>query len=265
MSQNSLVIPNTGTLSGLTMVNDVNALADSLNTVNSGGSAPASAAACSLWADTTTSILKQRNPANTAWGFIDSMDDSIPLIKSSNYTALISDYKSLIVATAALTITLPLASVVGSRWRLSVLNSSTTASPNVVSIARAGGDTFDQDAATSVIVPQGGVVEVYCDGTSKFYTRGRLQRFFQYGTGVLPASGTGFATVAVTFPNIPSTFATVQGCVCTPQRAGNAVAGGVPNMAASVLITSGFTAIGDLLGYTTFNQTVAFSYVAWGI
>ncbi|MGB8422172.1 gp53-like domain-containing protein [Paraburkholderia sp.] len=67
MSQNSLVIPNTGTLSGLALVNDANAALDSLNTLNSGGSAPSTTEADMWWMDTTNGLLKQRNAANSAW------------------------------------------------------------------------------------------------------------------------------------------------------------------------------------------------------
>lgn len=67
MSQNSLVLPTTGTLSGLTMAQDINGALDSLNTGNSGAAAPSVTTAYMLWNDTTNKIMWQRNAANTAW------------------------------------------------------------------------------------------------------------------------------------------------------------------------------------------------------
>jgi hypothetical protein len=67
MSQNSLVIPNTGTLSGLTLVNNANAAFDSLNTLNSGGSGPSTTQADMWWMDTTNGLLKQRDGGNAIW------------------------------------------------------------------------------------------------------------------------------------------------------------------------------------------------------
>lgn len=67
MSQNSTVLPTTGTLPGLTLVQDINQAIDTLATHFSGPSAPASPVAYQFWADTTAGILKQRNAANNAW------------------------------------------------------------------------------------------------------------------------------------------------------------------------------------------------------
>jgi hypothetical protein len=67
MSQNSIVIPNTGTLSGLQMVNDANAALDTLNTLSSGAAAPTAPEADQWWMDTTNGILKQRDGGNANW------------------------------------------------------------------------------------------------------------------------------------------------------------------------------------------------------
>ena len=40
---------------------------DTLNTINSGPSAPTTTEAYMLWADTTNNLLKQRNSSNTTW------------------------------------------------------------------------------------------------------------------------------------------------------------------------------------------------------
>ena len=73
MSQGSLVIPTTGTLSGLQLVNAINDAVDNLVT-NAGGSTDPSTLSggvkpYSFWLDTSVSpnALRMRNAANTAW------------------------------------------------------------------------------------------------------------------------------------------------------------------------------------------------------
>ncbi len=63
-SQNSLVIPD-GT--GAAVRAGFNNALDTLNTVNSGPSAPSTTEAYMLWADTTNNLLKQMNSANSTW------------------------------------------------------------------------------------------------------------------------------------------------------------------------------------------------------
>jgi microcystin-dependent protein len=63
-SQNPLVVPD-GT--GAQVRADFNNALDTLNTINSGPSAPATTEAYMLWADTTNNLLKQRDAANATW------------------------------------------------------------------------------------------------------------------------------------------------------------------------------------------------------
>lgn len=73
MSQGSLVIPTTGTLSGLQLVNAVNDALDNLVTQASGSTDPSTLTGgvkpYSFWLDTSVSpnVLRMRNAANTAW------------------------------------------------------------------------------------------------------------------------------------------------------------------------------------------------------
>ena len=73
MSQGSLVIPTTGTLSGLQLVNAINDAVDSLVTNASGSTDPSTLSGgvkpYSFWLDTSVSpnVLRMRNAANTAW------------------------------------------------------------------------------------------------------------------------------------------------------------------------------------------------------
>lgn len=73
MSQGTLVIPTTGILSGLQLVNAINAAIDSLVTNASGSTDPSTLTGgvqpYSFWLDTSISpnVLRMRNAANTAW------------------------------------------------------------------------------------------------------------------------------------------------------------------------------------------------------
>jgi hypothetical protein len=64
-SQNSCVIPTTGTLSGLTLVQDINACAGSILSVFSGASAPSPATQWMLWLNTVTNTIEQFD--GTSW------------------------------------------------------------------------------------------------------------------------------------------------------------------------------------------------------
>jgi len=72
-SQNSCIMPNTGTVSGLTLVNDANACINSLLTLYSGASAPGSPSTGMLWFNTTTNYIQQFD--GTSWSnrwFVDA-------------------------------------------------------------------------------------------------------------------------------------------------------------------------------------------------
>jgi hypothetical protein len=85
----------------------------------------------------------------------------------------------------------------------------------------------------------------------------------QWGTGTLPSSGVSSASVSITFPVAFASgcYAVTGNCLGTA----NSSIGGYPvfgcNGAPS---TTGFNAVGDCLGYTTFNKTVPFSWRAVG-
>jgi hypothetical protein len=194
------------------------------------------------------------------------MDTTLPVIKGSgNYTSVgAADFKNLFVFTATGSFILPTAASVGGRFMCSVYNASTIPSPFAVEIYRSSGssDTIDSDNVIAVIVPPGCTVDIFSDGVSKWYTRGRQRQIVLYGNVTLPASGTSTAgataTFASAFPNA------LQGVVCTPTGPANSSAGGSPIVTARSESTSGFFCVGDTLGFTTFNQTVLCNYIAWG-
>ena len=67
MSQDSLNLPTTGTLTGLALVQGINLALQALASNGSGSSAPSTTYPFQFFADTSAGILKMRNAANTAW------------------------------------------------------------------------------------------------------------------------------------------------------------------------------------------------------
>lgn len=67
MSQNSLVLPTTGTVSGLVMTQNTNRALDTLNTLASGPSAPSSPEAGQIWHDTTANVIRMLSQDATTW------------------------------------------------------------------------------------------------------------------------------------------------------------------------------------------------------
>lgn len=76
MSQNPLTTPTSGSVSGMQLSQNINAIADTLVTNNSGSSEPTSKQPGMFWVDTSTTpwTLKMRNAANTAWTTIGPID-----------------------------------------------------------------------------------------------------------------------------------------------------------------------------------------------
>lgn len=90
MSQNSIVLPTTGTVAGLTLVQNINAAMDSIASHFSGASDPGAIGAYRFWADTTSGTLKQRNAANEAW-VVMGLLSAQAWVQSSNLVAGVID------------------------------------------------------------------------------------------------------------------------------------------------------------------------------
>jgi hypothetical protein len=78
MSQNLIVIPTTGTLSGLALAQALNLALDSIDSQHSGTADPGAIGAYRWWADVTSGILKQRNAANSGWINRFRLDAALP-------------------------------------------------------------------------------------------------------------------------------------------------------------------------------------------
>lgn len=168
MSQNSLVLPNTGTLTGLALVNGVNSALDSLNTLNSGAGAPSVTEADMVWMDTTNGLRKQRDPTNAIWlaqavrgiahggGMRHSGQSSI-ITANTTLTAASIGQLVILQATSPITLTLPNASTVPAGCGFILDNYGSK-----VTLALQGGNTSD----TGLYLATGDQLLVVSDGTS---------------------------------------------------------------------------------------------------
>src|SRR5580698_3899964 len=99
MSQNSLVLPTSGTISGLQMTQYTNQAIDTLNTLASGASAPGSPEAGQLWHDTANNILRLRSLDNTTWIALSNLNESAYLA-SPSYSSQITGSANRIINAA---------------------------------------------------------------------------------------------------------------------------------------------------------------------
>lgn len=117
MSQNSLVLPTSGTLSGLQAVTDINGALDTLNTKWSGAGAPATAEFGQTWLDTSTTPATLRLYDGAQWVAVGTLDGAnhvwqpalAPVTSLAANTALTAADVSRTFASGAanITVTLP--------------------------------------------------------------------------------------------------------------------------------------------------------------
>lgn len=164
--QNTLVLPNTGVLPGLTMVNSLNSMMETLVTLNSGASAPATTYPYMVWADTTNNVIKQRNAADDAWIIRGSLLETRVIPQTANFTSAISGFAALYVCTNSITATLTAAATLGDGWFAFFRNNGTGA----VTINPNGSELIDGEV--SIILGPSESCLVFCNATA-FHTVGR--------------------------------------------------------------------------------------------
>jgi hypothetical protein len=158
MSQNAIILPTTGTVSGLAMATDINNALDTLNTDWSGSSAPSSPETGQRWLDSSTSPPTRRLYDGAQWVAVTVLDgtnhamrpqwvqDYRYLAKTAAYTVAAADHATLIgvTPTANMSISLPAASAVWVGFRVAVINlyAGGGATPYVVSVAANGSDSI---------------------------------------------------------------------------------------------------------------------------
>ena len=147
---------------GAAFLADLNLALPALASLQSGASAPSTAYAYQLWADTTAGLLKQRNAANSGWIVRGALAESFVLSRSSNTILAGADLGKAIIATAAFTQTLTAAATLGDGWfcDYNAQGYSIVLDPN-------GSEQID-GATTKTVTGSG---RIYCNG-SAFFTIG---------------------------------------------------------------------------------------------
>lgn len=161
MAQHDYNIANSD---GATVRADLNSVFLAIVSSNSGASAPTTTFAYQWWADTTNSLLKQRNAANSAWLVRAPLAAAGVLTKTAAYTVALGDFGKLIDADAAggdFTITLPVAATAGDGFSVAVKN---TGSSGTVTIDGDGAETLD-GAASKTLTSQYDGLTLRCDGS----------------------------------------------------------------------------------------------------
>lgn len=175
---------NVANADGATVRADLNAMLAAIADKQSGATAPATVRAFQWWLDTTTSILKIRDSANTAWVNVASLSGTTwtpyrqgtliglfatknpnVLAKTAAYTIVVADDGKLVDAdatSAAFTVTLPTVASAGDGFIIIV--KKTDSSVNAVTIDGAGAETID-GATTLVLSSQYDSAALRCDGT----------------------------------------------------------------------------------------------------
>ena len=101
MSQNSLLLPTTGTVSGLTMTQNTNAALDTLNTLASGSSAPGTPEAGQLWHNTTNNTINILSDDATTWIPLFALDQTRYTGAPANLSQVITPQGRLSLSSSA--------------------------------------------------------------------------------------------------------------------------------------------------------------------
>jgi len=195
MTQNVLQIPTAAPLSGMALVTDVNNALAGMASLSSGGTAPTASSlglaslAGVLWHDTAANQLKLRNQADSAWISLGTVNETsgifVPAaaqtysLASASATLALSNAGQFLLASSAITLTLPASSGLTTSWSVSVF-----AKGGPVTLALANNaDALNGGVNASLIIPKGYFAELTCDAAGNYYAL------------VIPAS-LGIATLA---------------------------------------------------------------------
>lgn len=139
---------------------DNNNALQSLATLSSGATTPATTYAYQPWADTTAGLMKQRNAANTSWLVRGTLKETFVIAKSSGFTAGVSDFMQVFNCTSSFTIAFSAVATLGDGWGCQIRNNGTgyiTLDPN-------GAETID--GATTILLGPGCAITVACNGSA---------------------------------------------------------------------------------------------------
>lgn len=172
MSQNSLVLATSGTLSGLAAVQGINAALDTLNTLASGASAPGSPEPGQFWHDTANKLLKIRSMDNTTWIVVGALDET-------NYTFVAEGLASTVAIAKG--------------------GTGATTAPAALTALLAGSIIPQVNGGTGL--PSLAAAWTFSPGVNG-YERSPSGRVTQWGsTGSFVAGATGAVNYPISFPN----------------------------------------------------------------
>lgn len=188
---------------------DINAMAQAIRTLNSGGSAPTPFPNL-LWADTTNNVIKRRDNLNTKWIVQGPLADTFVRSRSSDTVLGVDDVGRVIRATGSFTQTFTAAATLGDGWVVDYRNDGS----GIITLDPNSGETID--GATTLQLFPGESCRIWCNG-SAFYTFGlqragvkiiTLTRDLAAASGNVSYTGVGFRPRAITFyANVSGTIA----------------------------------------------------------
>jgi microcystin-dependent protein len=154
---------------GAAVRSDLNQALSAIVTQNSGATEPTTMFARMVWLDTSASLRKRRNAANSAWIVDGSMQESFVLPRSSDTQLVASDRGRTINATSAFTQTFAAASTLGDGWHVFYRNATLG---GVVTLNPNGAELIDGNQILALGPKES--IYIVCDGSS-FLTLGKAR------------------------------------------------------------------------------------------
>src|SRR5258708_37787978 len=137
---------------------DLNNELQALATRSSGAGSPATTYVYQDWADTTNSLMKQRNAANTAWVVRNTLSETFVIARAANTIIGVSDYGRTFNCTGTFTQTFTACATLSDGFWCEMVNSGT----GLITLDPNGAETID-GVATMVLNP-GETCIINCNG-----------------------------------------------------------------------------------------------------
>lgn len=200
-AQNSIVIPNTGTLSGLSLVNKTNDAFVTLNTGWSGSSAPSTPATGQTWLDTSTAgIIAAKRYDGSQWIVQSTIDTTnhvlfnpigggVASLASASTTDIGSKTEAIINVTGTTTISSLGTSLPTGQTKVLVFSGSLTLTYNATSLILPSGASITTAAGDTAIVTSLG------SGNYRVVSYSRASGS-PIGTAAIANGGTGSTTAS---------------------------------------------------------------------
>ncbi len=167
MSQNGIILPTTGVISGLTMTQDTNLAIQDLATQSAGAAALVAPLPFQRTARTDLGVIKRRNAANTGDVLDGALAETFVVSKAAGFTAALADFQRSFICSGTFTISLAAAAALGDGWFCEIKNNGS----GIITIDPNASETIDGQLTLALSIGQS--CSIYCDGTA-IYTIGVL-------------------------------------------------------------------------------------------